>query len=792
MKIGFSPESIVYLDGKPLAGRITLFAHDSDTAIDVYTLQGDAFVQAQNPQLLNDAGRLDDTIFFDAAIVDVLVERYIGAEGQMSVSSPDSDFETFDSFEIGFDASSIEGADTVETIADLKDADPSKKFVTVMGYYAVGDCMPRTYYWDADSVNAVDGGYVVGSNVEDSGRWILLWGDEIIPSSVYGIVAGVNETNIGAFLSYPDTVGSFLQKTAKVARFLPGDYSTAVSLTTTKEMAFDAGAKFSTASFTIPKMSVIGNSTGYIAAGFTFTASDSVAHSAWFKTAKAFLKSGAKRLVVDSTNYFTDSEIDELVTVSNCTLEYPTNTRLAVTYGVDGRIILSNVNLVGVKIFNATDNITFNSMKFTDAWFSQDGSLIDFTDKVRASTTDGNTLLLANFASTAAYVNALQADGQTVLDLAGRKAGGIAASTFTEIRNVYCDLLNIFKTGEDVILKNVHCGELVASARILTIADGCDVRFKYIPIVTSIEGRDSRIGSAIAFSGGDIPASFQRCYVAVPFSYAGQDNVTRTQPLKFKDCIFQDNVGISAKDVEMYRCVTHNNSIKVYPYQDGGAYYFKALFEGNTFDSTSPIEFTKFDMVGGALDEDCHDILLDVKFVGNQFRGNSEGIRMRYWQNRAGTYSSRTFIKETNTGHVFEYSGNVGDCPAESMRGVVVADNTAYATLDLGGATLYRYASACKRTAVNPNNSATWWLSVPVDNSAMMTKYYGQTTSPWDNLSYDLFIQDAMYYRKSRDLAYGLDNGDFFALAVCSYDDYIRIVQSGSGDKNVGVIARIV
>lgn len=784
MKIGFSPESIVDLDGKPLAGRITLFAHDSDTAIDVSTLQGDAFVQAQNPQLLNDAGRLEDTIFFEAAIVDVLVERYIGAEGMMSVSSPDSDFETFDSFEIGFDASSIEGADTVDTIADLMDADPSKKFVTVMGYYAVGDCMPRTYYWDADSVNAVDGGYVVGSNVEDSGRWILLWGDEVIPSSVYGIVAGVNETNIGAFLSYPDTVGSFLQKTAKVARFLPGDYSTAVSHTTTKELSFDAGARFASASFTLPKMSVIGNSTSYIAAGFTFTASDSVARSAWFKTAKAFIKSGAKRLVVDSTNYFTDSEIDELVTVSNCTLEYPTNTRLAVTYGVDGRILLSNVNLVGVKIFNSTDKVTFNYMEFTDAWFSQDGALIDFTDKVLARTTAGDTLLLANFASTAAYINATQADGQTVLDLAGRKAGNIAVSTYTEIRNLYCDLLNIQQSGKDIKLSNVHCPSLVVSCRYLTIADGSDVNFLSVPILSSLTGNDSRISSGLSWIGGNIPVTCTDCYVGIAFDYSGTDNESTTQPLYFFNCQFVLNASLYAKRLYMYRCVTQNNAIKIYPYKDNGEYYLDAIFEGNCFDNNAAIEFTKHDIVNEAADEDCYNCMLKVKIVGNQFRGNSEGVKMRYWQNRSGTYGTRVFVKESS-GHDFEYSGNCGNCPAEGMRGVVVSDNTVYTQYDLGGHYLYKYSDSWKRVAPNPNTN--WYYPA----TEMCLKYYNRVNTPYDDLSFNVFAQDgAMYYRKGRDES--VYNGDFFALGLATYDDYIRVVQSGAGDHNTGILARIV
>ena len=52
-----------------------------------------------------------------------------------------------------------------------------------------------------------------------------------------------------------------------------------------------------------------------------------------------------------------------------------------------------------------------------------------------------------------------------------------------------------------------------------------------------------------------------------------------------------------------------------------------------------PLEFTKFDVINGIADEDCYDIMLKVKIIGNQFYGNDDGVSMRYWQNRAGNYS---------------------------------------------------------------------------------------------------------------------------------------------------------
>lgn len=790
MKIGFSPESIVGLDGMPLVGRVTLFAHDSDTAIKVYTLEGDTFVQAENPQLLNNAGRLDNTLFFESAIVDVLVEKYVGAEGMMSVDSPDSDFETFDSFEIGLDTSSIEGAETVDTIAQLMDSDPSKKFVNVMGYYAVGDCAPRLYYWDADSVNDIDGGYVVGSNVEDSGRWILLWGDEVIPSSVYGIVPGTNETNINAFLNYPDSVGSFYLKTAPCARFVSGTYSSNVGFATSKQLMFDNGAKFPYANFICNSIRVLGVPTSYVA-DFKFNSRIEEVHSSWFRKLESFLTCGASRLVVDRVNYFENSNLYSLVTLDRVTLEYSENTRLPITYVGNGRIKLSNVNVVGKGIFNEDDKVTFLNMKFRDSWFSQDGSEIDFADNVVCRSVSGNVIRIANFNSVEAYINAVKNDGRLSIDLENRFVHSISATSFIEIKNASCDILNIHNSGNDVVLSNIHCDSLIASCRYLDIVD-CSVKFSFEPSLSKLYSRNSDLDSDSVWQNGTVQVTCERCRVGISFMYGMDDNVSSSQVLRFTDCDFARNTVLYAKKLEMFRCVTDNTSIKLYPYKENGNYYLHAIFEGNCFNSNVPVQFTKYDTVEGAVDEDCYNVLLNVKIVGNTFLGNSEGVKMRYWQNRGGTYSGRTFIKETSTGHEFEYSGNAGNCPAESMAGVSVGDNVAYTTYALDGGTLYKYISSWKRVAVNPNASAVWWYSMPVGGTSTCIKYYNRVHSPYDSLTYEVFYQDVCYYMKARDLSVGADNGDYFSLCVGTINDYIRIVQSGDNDKNTGVVARIV
>jgi hypothetical protein len=788
MSLGNQP----YLDqntGLPVEGRIKVYHHGTNVFADLYTIEGSQYVVAPNPQLLH-GGYPDASLFIDLGIVDVVLEKYIGAEGQMSILSPDSDFAQIDVFEAGLDYDLTEAtADKVDTMADLREANTDLGLVQVTWYSEPGDCCPRTYVWDPLSQNEEDGGYIIRSDNSDTGRWILLWGDEVLPCTVYGVRPG-DESNMNLLLNYPETVGSFALQTAPCVRFLPGTYTSTVGFATPKQLCFDKGAQFPYSSFICHSLRMFNLPTSYVS-DFSFTSKLAEAHSSWFRTAAAFLTCGAARLIVDKDNYFADSQIRSLITLENQTIEFVENTRLPITYVNNGRLKLSKVNIVGTGVFNATDKISFAYTDFKDDWFSQAGADIDFANFVQCRGTSLNTLRLDNFKSVQAYVNAIRYDGQTLLDLAGRRISGLAVSTFTEIRNVFCDTLNIQMNGQDVVLDNVHCGTLVASCRYLTVQGGSDVHFEYEPFIDVLTGTDSRIASGIKWQRGDIYVNCQKCYIGITFDYRMGDNTTVSQVLRFYDCLFQQNAAIYAKRLEMWRCVTDNNPIKVYPYKDDGVYYLDAIFEGNTFNSNVPIELTKFDVINGVADEDCYDIMLKVKIIGNQFYGNDDGVSMRYWQNRAGNYSLRTFIKEAG-GHQFEYSGNSGKCPAESMRGVMVSDNSAYITYELNGAILYKYTGSWKRVAVDPNYSTTWWYSNTVDANETCVKYYNWVNSPYDSLTYDLFVQNVNFYRKGRDFAAGMGNGDYFSLALGTLNDYIRIVQSGDNDHNHGIVAKVV
>lgn len=714
MKIGFSPESIVGLDGIPLVGRVTLYAHDSDTKIDVYTLEGDAFVQAANPQLLDNAGRLPATLFFEASIVDVKVEKYIGAEDMMSVDSPNSDFETFDTFEIGFDAESLRPRYVVDTIEDLEEVDVSTKYVTVMGYYAVGDCVPRTYVWDADSQDAIDGGYVVGSSNEDSGRWILLWNSSTIPSSVYGVIAGVNETNISAFLSYPSVVGSFLQKTSQAPRFEKGTYTTDVNLITTKDVAFDRGARFTTANIQLATAIVDGGWDGYIA-DLTFTDETAVAHSSWFRTAEGFFKCDAYEYIVDKTYYFTNISINSSVTLTR--KKFVATTLLNVTYGENGRIGFNGCAIVGKRFLSSFDRVHFANTEFRDEWFNITPNAFDFVNKISCRTTENNVLNLANFKSVDVYVKAVTADEATSIDLAGRYIASLETEQFTEIRNAVCGSLHVSIGGGSVKLKNVRTDSLIAACQFLYIEQS-DVNLGNPPTLQSLTIQNSRVvsSSSTPLEFGSVQATDS----IIGFNIDNVvDNVSHAQVTRFDNCTLK-GVNFSVKLLSLYGCLVTDSTIKVYPFKyvndlNEQRYKLYANFVGNSFVGSTPIEFTKRNN-----DEDCYDIDAEWTIVGNSFVGNDEGLRCRFWAD--SDMNNNVFM--SYKGNV-TYSGNTGNCPRETASEGMAAENS-----DLGNWVQFQIGSVWV-SLYNYSMDYQHGFVMPAFNTPISEAYYYYDVLPY-------------------------------------------------------------
>lgn len=168
--------------GAPLsAGRVKILAKGSDTLLPIFEDNGDGFVPAQNPVITANDGRIP-TVFWPAALVDVLVEK----------SNGDGTYTEVDSYVAGLDMTSVEAVQGVGSIAELRSIMPSENMVVqVNGYYTAGDSPTRKYLWVAEAANTDDGGYVIRSNRDNGGRWVMLWDDpEFLPVSLYGIMCG--------------------------------------------------------------------------------------------------------------------------------------------------------------------------------------------------------------------------------------------------------------------------------------------------------------------------------------------------------------------------------------------------------------------------------------------------------------------------------------------------------------------------------------------------------------------------------------------------------------------------
>lgn len=719
MKIGFNPESIVGLDGKPLAGRVTFYAHDSDTKVDVFTMQGEDFVQAQNPQLLNNAGRLADTIFFDSAIIDVFIEKYIGLPGQMSEESSDADFEPFDHFEIGFELPTAESVTNVETIADLEDANTDSGVVLVTGYYAKGDSPARFYLWDGNANNTPDGGYVIASNNSDTGRWILLWDCDYIPSTLYGVFPGINETNISSFLSYPMQVGSHLLRTSPIPRFVQGTYSANTIFTTTKTVKFDRGAKFTNAFFNLAGMETDEGGADYIA-DLYFTRQHE-ARLSWFRSLSAFWTCNADKLVLDRDN-LANRNIYSSCAVTGKTIEG--DMRVNATYTAAGYLKFSNCNFCARGIFNPTlDKVKFQGARWDDRlWtttYSADSfNFINFSGSYAGAFVDFisvngnapmNAIELKDFGNADIYVKARLCDIASSLNvsrklyLEGRRISGLTSSVIEEVHDTtidgLCDL-----AGSSVSLFNVRA-QLVKFTGTTLNVHGCEMFLADGSSFSNLFGERSKFTKSTVWDIAPL-INLYDCEWSVSMA-ASNDNETDVQPASFSKSHLHDCT-IIHKRLTLKDCTVTACQIGIYPYKSGSSYYMTFTMEGCIVNNAVPINFRKFDDPTDVV----NNITPVIRIVNNMFSGNVYGIRAPFYSSLPN--SSLFFKAGRLTGIV--YSGNGGECPADSAQVSFSNDWTAETAYDTDLANsgyvspveLRAFPTASQRTALTSIDFGKW------------------------------------------------------------------------------------
>lgn len=775
-------ERFLDLNEQPLVnGKVEILDPVSNNFLTIWSYSDDEYTVMTNPARLDIEGRVTQTIFCDR-IVYVRVYKYLGRD-----ENNHEIFEFIRDFYAGENENS-ESREYVVGIEDLKDLDPSvNSSVNVLGYFNAFDCPMRQYVWDANCTQDPDNGYVVASDVSSTGRWILVFSGEYLPSSYYGVYPG-QVANINALTSYPEKVGTNLVPTAPGIWFVPGEYAVDTNLNTNKRILLDANTMFDCQYFYCGNLTVKGEPQNAIC-DFDFRDPEQEAHSSWFRTIAGYLTCGAKKYIFDAKDNFLNHTLQGAVTLQNKIIEG--QTRLPVTYTGSGKISFSNCVINAERIFNSTDILGFSYTEIHDHWWTNPTD-IDFYNKVSARSPAINSLVIDNFTNMTAFVNAMGANGATTLDMAGREIYRLdLPASVVELRNIHVtNYASISAQGRNITIRNCQLDNAGITCNQLSVYDS-RIYFNNEPSVNAAWFNNCELIAGTQFVSKSNQYICEDCKVNISFKRV-TDNISRDGYLEFTRCNFE-NCAIESKTLVMKNCDCDGCTIKIYPYKDGDIYKMYCYLEGNRFISNNPIEFTKIDQINGSYQDDVYDIQVSWTIMNNFFAGNTEGLRARYWQHRTGSNYGKTFIATNKNVLNVVYEGNTGNCPDTDMRGVTIADNQAYTkeTVYIGSDTadLYKYTGANKRVMPTGDNGYWWWQSVKGPNT--LIKYYNWVNSPYNSLTYDMFIHTSWFlYPLSHDDA--INNGDFFRMAILSYSDYIRIVQRGDGDRNQGVVARVI
>lgn len=771
-------------------GKVEILDPVSTNYIDVfcYNSINDTYTIVENPIYLDNDGRPSQT-YFVKQLAYLRLYDYLGdfTDPRTDDDSNNWSFvrDWYNSLDI--DTGTGENLD-VYGLYGLMDADVSLGSVDVVGYWTNDDCEKRTYIWDAQCVAETDAGYVVASNSTEVGRWILKFDGEYLPSTYYGVYPG-HEENINALLVYPNVVGTNELKTAPGVWFEPGSYiDREAALSTEKKLLLDADTHF-ICDIYCNSVDVVGSVTAPIA-NIIVADTNQVIHSSWYRDAYRFFQAGGGTLVFDKDNYFYNSVIPYNITVQNKIIE-GASTLGTLTYTNNCRITFSQCDIKGVKLWDKNSRVGFLYTTFFDKWFNITGnSDWDFTDKIMCRGSGLNRIELHNFDNAYAFILAKRANGETTISLEGRTLNSVNLSGFTNISNVNCNELSISAGIQNVSLLNVRASSLSVACNQLTVYDS-EVTFPNEPNISAAWFNDSRVWGGYIFSAPGKQYIFNNCFVGISFKRV-TDNTSRDAWLEFNNCDFQENCIIESKTLTMTNCTTHNNTIRVYPYKTDDKYYMWVKLLKNSFDNTTPIEFTKVDLINGSYQDDVYEITVSWNICDNLFIGNNEGLRCRYWQHRTGSNYGKTFI--AGTGNTIIYTGNTGNCPKDTARNMMITSNKTYTEYEFGDYTLYKYSQS--NTRIMPGNQvSTAWPSgyffTPINEAGTLMKYYSWVNSPYNSLTYDMFIQTTWYlYHTSVDDQ--VNNGDFFAMSIMLFNDYLRIVQHGDGDRNDGIIGKVI
>lgn len=657
MKIKLSANQFFDNEGKPLSsGRISVFLHGSDTLADIAIMNGDSYYAEMNPMTCDEAGRVP-SVYFDACIVDVLVEKPNG----------DGTYELLDTYQDGFAIPQGTSESLVYGIAQLKNVNPSERMVVnVVGYDSDVFAPSRFYVYDPSATDTADDGTVIASDHGD-GRWLLLWDNDSLPCTVYGVKPG-HEANIGAFLDFPDHLGQWDIRTPSNCRFIEGDYTSNTLFSTTRCIKFDAGARFLYAAFNVPCIEAE-QCSNFIADFYFPNGVQDVAESGWFKTFDSFLTCNAKTL-----NFGADNFADKILTgVAAVTDKNITGRgRIAATYSSGAYIKLSNCNITAYKFLDpSNDKVQILHSRWSDSWWTNlvpsnfDFGTMANGNRLEFTTSKNDRIVCSDFTNSNIYAKAMVADltaspltASKKLDLEGKSVNAFDGAGFEEIRNaIVTGLLKVNAT--NVSLYNVKAASLKATCTYLYLHDNCAVDMADGSTITNFLCSDSKITKSSAWDICPLVSAY-RCEWAVPMQPA-TDNVTDCALASFIGCLLRD-VTIKHKHLSIVDCFVNNCVVEVYPYMDGATDKVSFVMDRSTYNSSTPLYIGRYI---DNTDATGKNVVPSISITNNNFLGNEKGIVMPFY---ALIANKSLFLAGGSMGGIV-YQGNSGLCPKDSAQG---------------------------------------------------------------------------------------------------------------------------
>ena len=635
-------------------GKIEVFDPVSNTPVNIYTYDGsnELYTIAPNPVYLNGESRPEHTYFCDRLVLCRLY-KYIGNFSDPRVDDDTNDWLFIREWNGAYTEDTVKNDTIIYGIEALTTANTGLGSVTVVGYYNEHDCEARTYYWDASCTQTPDNGYIVKSNDKDTGRWILKFDGEYLPSTYYGVYPG-SEANINALLTYVDAVGTASTKTAPGVYFVRGDYkASSVALTTAKKVLIDNGSSFTRASITSSTdIKVIGGETNHF---ITDLIGVKVAHSSWYKSLQGFLDSGAKELIFDQQLNVTQAPVlTKNTTLHNVHLVNNTDMYAGWIGFNNFMLTLDRCTVDDHLFYPSTSRIFFQNMLVTDRYFY--APTVQNMDISRINCDDFN-FNLCNFDNAAIYLKWKYQKGVTDIDMEGRLVSDIDyAPSLIGLHNCRFNTLTLNDSNKSVFLEN--CQGTIRSVNVKTLTiNKCKLT---IDIDVTLNGGildivDSELsGSGVLSAGNQFALNIERSNVSqnITFPYI-------TNPASQYYDIIIDNSNVTGT-IEVKKLTMTNSkagTIKIYGSVGSSPAIGNVKLENNVIDDFGFFTVTNFE----STISNC--VFVQTRIVNNTFN-NSFTCPFYVTDSESNKHE---FISRTGA-HDFLYRGNNGQCPIDSTQ----------------------------------------------------------------------------------------------------------------------------